>query len=829
MVVQLVELCSLMRGKLPLFFNIKFRRKEKDTMALSGTITGSTNNSRYSLTCEWSASQNTSANTSTITAIVYLTPPSGWNTISNYWSCVINGTTVTSNMSANISSKTELGRRTWTVNHNNDGTCSTSISFSFSNRVTAGTYTVSSGSGSGNITLNSIARTSSFTLSKSSCTIGSENFVVNINSSANNFTHTVYYRLGSINWKALDKSGDRALTIAPAMGDCNQIPNSTSGIATIVVETYNGNTYIGSTSKTITLNVPSSVVPSVGISLTANNQLNGVNVAGKTTFTVKPTNASGSYGSTIRSYSTVGQGLNTSSSNGGTSSTMNSGTYTYTVTVTDSRGRTAKASKQVTVVNHESPTLSLVAYRSDSSGNKAPEGTYIHGDMTWSVFNPNNNNQNAKQYRVLKKTQNSATWSVVKDWTNLSAYSGTAKISFGNGFAVATSYDVGVEVKDSYSNVGVTQSVGTVSCLFNIEKSGVSVGKRWERGALDVGGDIYASGSLRINANSKEARVGSGHSDVYLHNSKSNKYLQLKDDGTLSYSDNKIYHAGNKPKPSDIGALGAKSANGYYGMTLPDGTDANWIRTTSNGIIPYASGTNSSLGTSSWKFAKAYIDQVYADGIKCNGIERPSGDLWINSNTGIIFQYLGSGNGYLKPYRAAMEDLGASGNRWRNVWASNGTIQTSDMRYKSDIQDVDDSVFYNMIKNTPVHTYVLNDTRVDLKCLDVKPLTRETAEQEQVHLGIIAQELDKFEGSRFILNYDEEYGYSVNNYNLTSAVMSALRHHIKTTDEELDSIKQENLELKSKVDTLEQRLLRLEELIKKGDGEDGSLRNDVEN
>lgn len=39
----------------------------------------------------------------------------------------------------------------------------------------------------------------------------------------------------------------------------------------------------------------------------------------------------------------------------------------------------------------------------------------------------------------------------------------------------------------------------------------------------------------------------------------------------------------------------------------------------------------------------------------------------------------------------------------------------------------------------------------------------------------------------------------------------------------------ENLELKSKVDTLEERLLRLEELIKKGDGESGPLRDDVEN
>lgn len=815
-------------------------------MALSGTITGSTNNSRYSLTCEWSASQNTSANTSTITATVYLTPPSGWNTISNYWSCVINGTTVTSNMSANISSKTKLGQRTWTVNHANDGTCSTSISFSFSNRVTAGTYTVSSGSGSGNITLNSIARTSSFTLNKSSCTIGSDNFVVNINSSASNFTHTVYYRLGSINWKALDKSGDRALTIAPAMGDCNQIPNSTSGIATIVVETYNGNTYIGSTSKTITLNVPSSVVPSVGISLTANSQLNGVNVAGRTTFTVKPTNASGSYGSTIRSYSTVGQGLNTSSSNGGTSSTMNSGTYTYTVTVTDSRGRTASASKQVTVINHQSPTLSLVAYRSDSSGNKAPEGTYIYGDMTWSVFNPNNNNQNAKQYRVLKKTQNSATWSVVKDWTNLSAYSGTMKVSFGNGFAVATSYDVGVEVKDSYSNVGATQSVGTVSCLFNIEKEGVGVGKRHERGALDVAGQMYVSDNIfmhntrgnllgilvgtdgqHYNMIRQASHTGIDVGDKNLHTCLCSFDVPSWWDGNDGYE---IYTKKNKPTANDVGAIGAKSANGYYGMTLPNGADNNWIRTTSSGILPYQSANsswgsaNSSLGTGAWRFANGYIKEVY-----CNGLKNDLGDLWLSSkvddnNSAIYIQ-----SKWLCPSTTVYTYLGSSGYRWHSVWASNGTIQTSDIRYKSDIKDVDDQMFYNMIKNTPVHTYVLNDTRVDLKSSNVEPLTRENAEQEQIHLGIIAQELDKFEGSRFILNYDEENGYSVNNYNLTSAVMSALRHHIKITDEELNNIKQENLELKSKVDTLEQRLLRLEELIKKGDGESGSLRDDVEN
>lgn len=818
-------------------------------MALSGTLSGSCNNGSYSLTCEWSASQNTSANTSTITAIVYLTPPSGWNTISSYWSCVINGTTVTSNMSANVNKKTELGRRTWTVNHANDGTCTTNISFSFSNRVSGNSYTVSSGSGSGNITLNNIARTSSFTLSKSSCTIGSENFVVNINSSANNFTHTVYYRLGSINWKALDKSGDRALTIAPAMGDCNQIPNSTSGIATIVVETYNGNTYIGSTSKTITLNVPSSVVPSVGISLTANNQLNGVNVAGRTTFTVKPTNASGSYGSTIRSYSTVGQGLNTTSSSGGTSSTMNSGNYTYTVTVTDSRGRTAQASKQVTVVNHESPTLSLTAYRSDSNGNKAPEGTYIHGDMTWKVFNPNNNNKNAKQYRVLKKTQTSTTWTVVKDWTNLSAYSGTAKISFGNGFAVGTSYDVGVEVKDSYSNVGVTQSIGTVSCLFNIEKSGVGIGKRWERGALDVGGEIYSSGRLRINANSKEARFGTGGSDVYIHNSKSNKYLQLKDDGTLSYSDNKIYHAGNKPTYSDIGAIQAGNWRTNGGQDLLVHNKRALVGTT-DGTLHLGYGgdfSNIVCGNGHKIYHEGNKQPLRAEAGGTVISIYPYGgwtqfETW-NSSGGtakrLIWQAWSGNGGSLRPDHDGGIYLGANDRRWYAVFATTGTVSTSDARHKSITGYTDIVDCYNMVKHTDLKNYVMlqknkeemtdHEFRREAKSLSQRP--------EATQMGIIAQEIEQYKCGRYILvhsEYEDENGekkdiYGINNYAFTSAVMGALQHHIKVTDEELDNIKQENLELKSKVDTLEQRLLRLEELIKKGDGEDGSLRDDVEN
>lgn len=51
-------------------------------------------------------------------------------------------------------------------------------------------------------------------------------------------------------------------------------------------------------------------------------------------------------------------------------------------------------------------------------------------------------------------------------------------------------------------------------------------------------------------------------------------------------------------------------ANGYWGMRDPDGGD-DWIRTTTNGIIPVQGGGytagHSSLGTSSWYFATSYV------------------------------------------------------------------------------------------------------------------------------------------------------------------------------------------------------------------------------
>ena len=57
--------------------------------------------------------------------------------------------------------------------------------------------------------------------------------------------------------------------------------------------------------------------------------------------------------------------------------------------------------------------------------------------------------------------------------------------------------------------------------------------------------------------------------------------------------------------------------NGYWGIGDPDAGSGVWIRTTNQGIIPYQSGNKGGghqyLGTSTWYFAYAYIDNIYSN------------------------------------------------------------------------------------------------------------------------------------------------------------------------------------------------------------------------
>lgn len=782
----------------------------------SGTINGSCDNSRYILTCEWTSTANTSANTSSVTAKVYLNG-NGYTTSSSYWSCVINGTTVTSNKSANIGGKTLLGTRTWTVNHNNDGTASVGISFSYSNGLSSsGTYTTRTGSGSATVKLDTNARGSSMSLNRSSATIGSDSVTVSISRNSSAYKHKVKLILGDTTY-LLAENVDTSYTFTPNMSYCNKITTSTSGTATIKVETLTGTngSWIAETTKTLTLNVPSSVVPSVGISVTANNQTSGVNVVGKTTFTVKPTNASGSYGSTIKSYSITGGYLNSTSSSGATTGTLNAGDYTFVVKVTDSRGRTAQASQRVTVNAYSSPTISARTFRCDSKGTESSSGAYIAVNFSWEITNLASNNSNAKQYFIQYKTNSAASYTTSVDWTNLSSYSGSMTKVLSQTFSTTSSYNIQLKVKDSFGTTTSTLDVSTISALLNIEKSGVGVGKIHEKGVLDVGGqlhttsEIYSGNSVYIKTD-PNGKVRFGYheetTDTFIANT-TNNWLRLKADKTMTYAGYKIYTSYEKPTPADIGASKALTTiNGYQGFTLNDGTTSNWIRTTTSGIIPYQTAdsswdsANSALGTSAWRFSSGYIKEVY-----CNGLKNDLGDLWLSSkpndsNSAIYIQ-----SKWLCPSSTVYSYLGSSGYRWHTVWASNGTIQTSDERFKVKQGFTDIEECYEMVKDTDIYNYImLNQNKEDLSKNKLGKLAlNNSQEQVNVHMGIMAQDIQKYKCSKQILvegEYERADGstdsmLSVNPYGLTTAVMGALKVEIQ------------------KRELLEEKITKLESLV----------------
>lgn len=91
-------------------------------------------------------------------------------------------------------------------------------------------------------------------------------------------------------------------------------------------------------------------------------------------------------------------------------------------------------------------------------------------------------------------------------------------------------------------------------------------------GAVNKTGDTM-TGTLRapfvyiLGNGADKAMFGAGPADIFIHNIVAGKYLQLKDDGTLQYSDQKVYHQGFKPTAADVGAV-ACNASGIVNQVV---------------------------------------------------------------------------------------------------------------------------------------------------------------------------------------------------------------------------------------------------------------------
>lgn len=473
---------------------------------INGTSVGG-----MTLQADYSYTQNTTANTSSVTVILKLA-----NHYALY-SSALSGSYISvggnkTNYSKSISygglttTTTELARKTVTITHKSDGTATCNISGTF---VMNGTYRGSSvGTMTVNqtITLPKIARSSSFTISSSVNTGSALSGTVTPSSSS--FNHKIQLKIGST---VKD-------TISLAVGTNTfsytiphtWFPNSTSGTVTAVLQTYNGTTLVATTSKNVTANVPTSVAPSVSAftAAIAASGLSGLYVQGKTTAKLTATAAS-SGGATIKSYTYSGPNV-TSSANSTTvtantittAAIKSSGTLTYTVKVQDSRGRTASKSLTISVQAYSAPTIGPVSVqRCDASGNISQSGTYARYTVNSSYASVGG--KNTRTVTVAYSSNNGTSYSAE---TTLQATTDTASTktgTYGGGaFALASTYILRFTIKDSYGAIKtVTAPLQSAARPINIRSNGkgVAIGGMSTKDAFEVSMPADFNSSVNID------------------------------------------------------------------------------------------------------------------------------------------------------------------------------------------------------------------------------------------------------------------------------------------------------------------------------------------
>lgn len=445
----------------------------------------------YKVQIYWTLnSQNIANNTSNITVNAQLVSTGSSYTINasatKYGSLTINGTTYNFTFNASLSgnqTKTVYSK-TIDIPHNGDGTKSVSMATTLGINVSlSGTYWGDvSTSGSGE--MNTIPRTSSISLSTYNATIGSTKIGININRASDSFTHKVYYRFGSINW-LVDGGASTYAEFTPALSDCTQIPNSTSGNATIYVETWSGGTFIGSTTSGLILNVPDNIVPSFS-NITASLVPAGADasygyIQGKSKCRLVINGATGNQGSTIKSYGIWGGGYSSYTSDYTTPTISQSGSITFTGYVVDSRGRQS-ADKTITINVQEYTIPNITSWaviRCLADGTANDDGTYIKisPNYTYTTLGGKNSVTSNAQY---KGTDTSV-------WVNAGAIAtGTSKVTGNGNISTSKSFDVSFTVSDNFSSVSRSLIIPTAFATMDFKKGGkgIAIGKAAEHDNL---------------------------------------------------------------------------------------------------------------------------------------------------------------------------------------------------------------------------------------------------------------------------------------------------------------------------------------------------------
>nr|DAV09549.1 MAG TPA: protein of unknown function DUF859 [Caudoviricetes sp.] len=330
---------------------------------------------------------------------------------------------------------------------------------------------------------------------------------ININRKHERFTHSIWVRCGSYDKKIAGDDIATSYVWIPEMALCEQFPNTSSGYGQIVIITYDGDRAIGSDVKRLNLSIPDSIKPNLtGFTLTDGNAIAANIVAGGEHFIkilsdirVNFGAASGVYGSTITGYyaEIVGKNQSTTTNGGGLGLMNYDGQVVIRARVTDSRGRTSNAiERTVTILDYFPPILKFDVTRTGLNG-----GTLTitrTAKVAPLVVNGSQKNKMTLTFKVkplADTSYTSDTGPAAGSWTSISELV-NSPANLSGQYPADKTWEVVGKLEDRYTSTEFAAIVTTEGVVISYSQFGVGINKIWERGALDVKGDIYANDKL---------------------------------------------------------------------------------------------------------------------------------------------------------------------------------------------------------------------------------------------------------------------------------------------------------------------------------------------
>ena len=444
----------------------------------SQSIANNTSNVTVTVTASWtygSFNRNNPAGHLTIDGVIY-----NFTSDFNYYETTSGSQTIFT--------------KTVNVKHNSDGTKHLQCSAAYATGVSSGKIFTSASK-----TLTTIARAS--TLSASNGTLGTTQ-TLTVARKSTNFTHTISYKCGDASGKICTEDDRTSISWTPPIDFAEQNTTGTSVSITFTIITHNGNTNVGTSTKTISCAIPSSVKPSCELTVTDATSIAdtyGQMVKGLSQFKVdvKPTLAQNS---PIASYKIIANGATYTSSSVTTDALKTSGTLTVSASVTDKRGRTGSDSVTVQVLDYSAPTISRLSvgrcYYDKDTGACADDDQGDHIKVTFSADVTRLDNKNSASYKLRYKRFSDGTYEEVdskNEASDLFKYNGLYSVE--NGICVfeadtGSSYNIEFTASDSHNDTIKTTTASTAYTLmhWNVAGNGMGIGKVSElQNVFDVG------------------------------------------------------------------------------------------------------------------------------------------------------------------------------------------------------------------------------------------------------------------------------------------------------------------------------------------------------